>query len=218
MKTNAQLQKDVIDELRWDFSTRDCEIGVAAKDGVITLSGEVPSYSMKLAAEVAAERVSGVRALAEDLKVKLPGANQRSDTDIAHAAVHAMEWSIDVPDDKIKLKVENGWITLEGRVQSHFQRLAAESAVRNLTGVRGITNRILLAPVAAKADEVSRKIRAALHRSAEFDASKIQVETLDGCVTLKGQVRSWAEREDAERAAWSAPGVVSLDDQLRISV
>lgn len=218
MKTNAQLQKDVIDELRWDAATRDCEIGVAARDSVVTLSGEVSSYSKKLAAEMAAERVSGVRAVAEDLIVKLPTSNERSDTDIAHAAVSALKWDVDVPDDKIQMKVENGWIILEGKVQSHFQRESAERAVRYLTGVRGVTNRIMLQPITVKADEVSRKIRAALHRSAEFDAKNIHVETYDGRVTLKGHVRSWAERMDAERAVWSAPGVMAVDDQLSVSV
>lgn len=218
MKTNSQLQKDVIDELRWDFTTRDCEIGVAAKDGVVTLSGEVSSYSKKLAAELAAERVSGVRAVAEELKVTLLGSHERSDTEIAHAAVNALKWDIDVPDDKIQLKAENGWITLEGEVQSHFEREAAERAVRYLTGVRGITNRVMLKPMAVKPSEVTRKIKEALHRSAEIDGSKIQVEAFDGRVTLTGRVRSWAERVDAERAVWSAPGVMSLDDQLLVSV
>lgn len=217
MKTSTQLQKDVIEELRWDFNTRECEIGVAAKDGVVTLSGEVSSYSKKLAAERAAERVSGVRAIAEELIVKLPSSSTRSDTELAHAAVNTLRWDIDVPDDKIQLKVENGWITMEGGVQSHFERSAAERAVRNLTGVRGISNHITIQGVSVKPDEVVRKIKAALHRSAEFESNNIVVETMDGRVTLRGSVRSWAERMDAERAAWQAPGVTALDDQLVVS-
>lgn len=217
MKTSTQLQKDVIEELRWDISTRDCEIGVAAKDGVVTLSGEVSSYSKKLAAERAAERVSGVRAIAEELTVKLPSSSKRSDTELAHAAVSALKWDIDVPDDKIQLKVENGWITMDGSVRSHFDRSAAERAVRNLTGVRGITNRITIEGITVQPDEVVRKIKAALHRSAELDSNNIIVETMNGRVVLKGQVRSWAERMDAERAAWQAPGVTALDDQLVVS-
>lgn len=217
MKTSTQLQKDVIEELRWDISTRDCEIGVAAKDGVVTLSGEVSSYSKKLAAERAAERVSGVRAIAEELTVKLPSSSKRSDTELAHIALNALKWDIDVPDDKIQLKVENGWITMDGSVRSHFDRSAAERAVRNLTGVRGITNRITIEGVTVQPDDVVRKIKAALHRSAELDSNNIIVETMNGRVVLKGQVRSWAERMDAERAAWQAPGVTALDDQLVVS-
>jgi osmotically-inducible protein OsmY len=208
MKSNSELQQDVIDELRWDPSTRDCEIGVAARDGVVTLSGEVSSYAQKLAAEAAAERVAGVRALAEDL----------SDTDLAHACLNALKWDVDVPDDRLQLKVENGWVTVEGTVSTHFQRQAAERAVRYLTGVKGIINHAVVKPAGVSTTEVGRKIKAALHRSAELDASRIQVETHDGRVTLKGTVRSWAERTDAERAAWSAPGVTAIDDQIVVGV
>ena len=218
MKSNSELQQDVIDELRWDPSTRDCEIGVAARDGVVTLSGEVSSYAQKLAAEAAAERVAGVRALAEDLKVKLPSMLERSDTDLAHACLNALKWDVDVPDDRLQLKVENGWVTLEGTVGTHFQRQAAERAVRYLTGVKGIINHAAVKPAGVSTTEVGRKIKAALHRSAELDASRIQVETHDGRVTLKGTVRSWAERTDAERAAWSAPGVTAIDDQIVVGV
>lgn len=218
MKSNSDLQQDVIDELRWDPSTRDCEIGVAAKDGVVTLSGEVASYAQKLAAEAAAERVAGVRALAEDLKVKLPSSMERSDTDLAHACLNALKWDVDVPDEGLHLKVENGWVTVEGSVGTHFQRQAAERAVRYLTGVKGIINHAAVKPSGVSTTEVGRKIKAALHRSAELDASRIQVEAHDGRVTLKGTVRSWAERTDAERAAWSAPGVTAIDDQIVVGV
>jgi osmotically-inducible protein OsmY len=218
MKSNSELQQDVIDELRWDPSTRDCEIGVSARDGVVTLSGEVASYAQKLAAEAAAERVAGVRALAEDLKVKLPSMLERSDTDLAHACLNALKWDVDVPDDRLQLKVENGWVTVEGTVSTHFQRQAAERAVRYLTGVKGIINHAVVKPAGVSTTEVGRKIKAALHRSAELDASRIQVETHDGRVTLKGTVRSWAERTDAERAAWSAPGVTAIDDQIVVGV
>lgn len=218
MKSNSELQQDVIDELRWDPSTRDCEIGVAAKDGVVTLSGEVVSYAQKLAAEAAAERVAGVRALAEDLKVKLPSSMERGDTDLAHACLNALKWDVDVPEEGLQLKVENGWVTIEGSVGTHFQRQAAERAVRYLTGVKGIINHALVKPSGASVTEVGRKIKAALHRSAELDASRIQVEAHDGRVTLRGTVRSWAERTDAERAAWSAPGVTAIDDQIVVGV
>jgi osmotically-inducible protein OsmY len=143
---------------------------------------------------------------------------ERSDTDLAHACLNALKWDVDVPDDQLQLKVENGWVTLEGSVGTHFQRQAAERAVRYLTGVKGIINHAAVKPSGVSPVEVGRKIKAALHRSAELDASRIQVEAHDGRVTLKGTVRSWAERTDAERAAWSAPGVTAIDDQIVVGV
>lgn len=217
-KNNAQLQKDVIDELQWDPMTRSCEIGVAAKDGVITLSGTVHSFSQKLAAEAAAERVAGVRAIAEDLTVRIPSALEKSDADIAHAALNALKWDVDVPSDALKVKVENGFVTLEGQVGMHHERVAAERACRYLSGVKGLINHVSVRPSHVQPAEVDRKIRAALHRSADLDAKNITVEAHDGRVTLRGTVRSWAERMDAERAAWAAPGVRAIDDQLLVSL
>jgi osmotically-inducible protein OsmY len=218
MKTNNTLQKDVIDELRWEPKTKDAEIGVAVKDGVVTLSGIVQSYAQKYAAERAAERVSGVRAVADELMVTLPSTGQRTDTEIAHAALSALDWDIEVPDQHVKVRVDDGWVWLEGDVEWQYQKYAAERAVRYLTGVRGVTNQIVLKPKVASSFEVSQKIKDSLRRNAEQDAQHITVEAFDGRVTLKGTVRSWAERQDAERAAWSAPGVVEVDDLISIAV
>lgn len=216
MKSDTQIQKDVIDELRWDPSIRENEIGVSSKDGVVTLSGVVDSYAEKHAAEQAAQRVSGVKAIAEDLIVKLVPTSKRTDTDIAHAAVTALKWDIQVPDEKIKVKVDDGYITLTGEVEWKFQQDAAERAVRYLTGARGVVNLIKVMPKHVSKFEVGSKIKEALRRAAERDADRITVEAADGKVTLKGTVRSFAERSDAERAAWSAPGVSSVDDRIAI--
>lgn len=218
MKTDTQLHRDVADELLWEPSVRGSEIGIAVKDGVVTLSGTASSFAEKYAAERAVERVRGVMAVANDVEVKLPVSFKRSDTDIAHACVNALRWDIQVPDDKIKSIVADGWVTLEGDVEWQFQRQAAERAVRYLSGVKGVTNHIAVKPKAASSMEVSQKIKDALRRSAEDDAAKISVEAKDGHVTLKGQVRSYAERADAERAAWAAPGVTVVDDRLAIAI
>ena len=216
MKTDLQLQRDVAEELRWDPSINEKEIAIAVKDGVVSLRGSVDSYADKYAAERAAERVSGVRALAEELTVRLPGKHLRKDTEIAHAAAHALSWDIQVPNDRITATVENGWLTLRGEVDWQYQKEAAESDVRHLTGVKGVSNLIALAPSVSALD-VRTKIESALKRSAEVEADRITVETVSGKITLKGNVRSWAERRDAERAAWGAPGVREVDDRLTVS-
>ena len=218
VQTDEQLQQEVLRELKYEASLQPNEIGVAVKDGVVTLSGFIDSFAEKYAAERAAERVIGVRAIADVVQVKLPGAFERPDNEIAHAVVNALRWDIQVPDDKIKAKVSSGWITLEGEVEWQYQRNAAERAVRYLTGVQGVTNLIGVKPKRASTFEVSGKIRDALRRSAELDAERITVEASEGHVTLNGTVRSWAERQDAERAAWSAPGVTSVDDRIAISL
>ena len=215
-KTDTQLQRDVLDELKFDPRVKDAEIGVAVKDGVVTLSGFVASYAQRTAAERAVERVGGVRAIAEELKVKLPGALERSDTDIAHQTANALQWDIEVPEDKVKARVENGWVWLEGEVEWQYQRMAAERAVRYLTGVKGLTNLVRIKPRTSTYD-VAKHIKQALHRSAEADAKGIEVETSGGRVTLKGTVRSFSERQDAERAAWATDGVTAVDDRLIIA-
>jgi osmotically-inducible protein OsmY/nucleotide-binding universal stress UspA family protein len=216
IKTDAQLQKDIIEELRWDPAVGMAEIGVAAKLGVVTLTGQVDSLAKKYAATRAAERVAGVRAVAEDLKVVLPHSHIRTDTDLAHSVVSTLRWDVQVPDDSVKARVEDGWVTLEGKLEWQYQIAAAERAVRNLTGVRGVSNQILL-KTRASAPDVKHRIETALKRHAELDANQIQVDVLNGHVTLTGKVRSWAERQQAEVAAWSAPGVTKVDDELAVS-
>ena len=217
MKTDMQLQKDVLAELKWTASLREAEIGVAAKDGVVTLSGTVQNHAQKLAAEEATKRVGGVRAVADDLKVKLPFSLERTDTEIAHAAIRALDWDTEVPDKAVTVTVNDGWISLQGTVEWQFQKAAAERAVRYLNGARGVINSIVITPRAASPAKVSERIRDALKRSAEYDADQVKVTAVDGKVTLSGKVRSWAERTDAELAAWSAPGVREVVDRIMIS-
>lgn len=214
-KSDAQLQRDVIDELRWDPSIASAEIGVAARNGVVTLSGNVDNFAKKVAVLRAAERVAGVRAIAEEVKVIIPSAFHRTDTDIAHTVASTLKWDVQVPDEKVKARVENGWVWLEGEVEWQYQSLAAERVVHNLTGVKGVTN-LLEVKSRASVPDIKHRIESALKRHAELDAKDIQVDEDGGKVTLKGTVRSWAERQDAELAAWAAPGVVGVDDQLSV--
>ena len=217
MINDKPLHQNVLEALRWDPSIREHEIAIAAKDGVVTLAGFVDSYAEKYTAERIVEKVTGVKAIAEELKVRLPASTQRSDTEIAHEVVNALRWNIQVPDDKLTSKVENGWVTLEGDVDWYYQSDAAERAVRYLTGVRGVTNLVRIRPKTVSPFEVSDKIRSALRRNAELDANRITVKAHDGRVTLEGTVRSYAERRDAERAAWSAPGVMAVDDHITVN-
>lgn len=217
MKNDTQLRKDVMEELDFEPSINSTAIGVAVKDGVITLSGTVDSFSQKRTAELTAERVSGVRALADDLEVTVPLKLVRTDTDIARAAASALDWNVEVPPD-VKARVENGWVFLDGVVQWQFQKWAAERAVRYLNGVRGVSNLLTIKQPKVSETEVTSKIRAALRRTADQEADRINVETTDGRVTLRGKVRTLAEREDVERAAWSAAGVTAVVDNIAVGV
>jgi osmotically-inducible protein OsmY len=213
--TDLELKKNVEAELTWEPSVNAADIGVAVKDGVVTLTGPVTSYWEKTTAEQAASRVAGVKALASDLEIRLPFSNQRTDEDVAHEVVNRFKWSITVPKDQIKTKVSQGWVTLEGTVDWQYQKDAAEDAVRNLMGVKAVSNLIEVKPQVSKA-EVKSAIEAALKRSAEVDARNITVGTDGDKVILRGTVRSWSEREGAQRAAWRAPGVRSVDNRITI--
>jgi osmotically-inducible protein OsmY len=213
-RTDQEIQTDVLAELRWDQSVQPNEIGVIVKDGVVTLTGTVDTYLKKWRAEEAAHRVAGVIAVANDIKVRTIG--ERTDTDIAAAAVQALKWNVDIPADKIQVTVDKGWLTLKGEVEWQYQKDEAERAVRRLWGVTGVSNLITVKPPASPSD-LKKKIEDALVRSAQVDAKNISVEVQGSKAILKGKVRSWAEKQEAERTAWLAPGITSVDNQITVS-
>ncbi|PYX67962.1 MAG: ornithine aminotransferase [Acidobacteria bacterium] len=213
--TDEEIQKDVLAELKWDAQVQPNEIGVSVKDGVVTLTGWVDSYLKKWAAEDAAHRVGGVKAVANDIEVKL--FSERTDADIAEAAVRALQWDASVPADKIQITVSKGWVTLKGEVNWNFEKQDAERVVRRLTGVKGVSNLITVKP-STTPSELKKRIEDALVRNAKVDANKITVEVQGSKAILKGAVRAWVEKEEAERVAWLAPGVTSVENRITVEV
>lgn len=216
MKSDNEIERDIREELNWDPDLDATDIAVSVKNGVVTLTGFVKSYLDRYEAETAAKRVAGVVAVANDIEVRLPNVDERPDPNIARDAVASLKSQLPFSSETIKVIVKNGWVTLEGQVEWQYQKNAAESAVRRIKGVKGVTNSIVLKP-RAEPSEIKSKIMDAFKRNAEVDANRIQVEANGSEVILKGTVRSWAEREEAERIAWSAPGVTRVEDRIVVA-
>jgi osmotically-inducible protein OsmY len=216
MKSDSEIELDVRDELRWDPDLNADDMAVSVKNGVVALAGFAHSYADKFEAEAAAKRVAGVLAVANDIEVRLPAIDQRPDPDIARDAVAALKAQLPISYDRIKVIVKDGWVYLEGAAEWQYQKTTAENAVRKVKGVKGVTNSIVLKPQVTPSD-IQRRIQEAFKRNAGVDANRITVETNGSEVVLKGTVRSWIEREEAERVAWSAPGITKVEDRIVVS-
>ncbi len=215
-KSDSTLQLDVQNELRWDTRVNVTDVGVSAKDGVVTLTGTVDSWARRYAAQQAAHRVAGVHDVANDIQVRVPGSLERTDADIAKAARQALEWDVRVPEEKIQTTVSKGIITLEGEVSYWSQRADAEEAVRNLAGVQAVNNFLSVSPTKVSPSDVQKSVSDALARHARDEAKRFNISLVDGKVTLKGAVSSWAERQAAVSAAGATPGVRAVVDQLQV--
>ncbi len=215
-RTDEEIQADVLEELKWDSRVQPNEIGIMVKDGIVTLMGWVDSYWKKVAAEEAARRVRGVKAIANDIEVRLPGSAERTDTDLAKAVLNALRWEAAIPADKLDVTVSHGWVTLKGEVEYGFQKRLAERVVERLSGVKGVTNLITVKPHVMPTD-LKQSIERALVRNAEIDARNITVEVEGGKVILRGTVRSYVEKKAAEEAAWAAPGVTEVENRIVVS-
>ncbi len=216
IRTDEAIQTDILEELKWDTRVRPNEIGVAVKDGIATLTGWVDSYLKKMAAEEAAHRVPGVKAVVNEIEVRLPGSAERTDHDLAKAVLNALRWDAAIPTGKVDVTVSQGWVTLKGEVDYAFQKRDAERAVQHLAGVKGVTNLIMVKPQVFPSD-LKQQIERALIRNAETDARRITVEVEGSKVILRGTVRSYAEKQAAEDTVWAAPGVTEVDNHIMVS-
>jgi osmotically-inducible protein OsmY len=215
MKTDEQIRQDVIDELTWEPTLKSSEIGVAVKDGIVTLSGQVDTYTKKIEAEKAVKRVKEVKGIAEDIIVKLPRSGKRTDMDIAESVIRSLKWNTSIPENSVKVKVEDGWVTLEGEVEWEFQKHRAGSIANNITGVKSVIN-IVAIRSHIKPHRVKEEIRKALERSADIEADSIEIEVENDTVTLSGEARTWYERGEIERAAWKTPGISNVKNYITL--